>query len=45
MSIYFQAIIPKDYYDNHYSSLKFKTTMRNTIYDAFVNRGWKETEM
>ncbi|CAD8185015.1 unnamed protein product [Paramecium pentaurelia] len=44
MSEYFRKYIKKEHYANHYSNLKFKTSFRNCILEAFKRRLWKETE-
>ncbi len=44
MSEYFQALIPKEFFGLLPSQIKFKTPLKNTIYEALKNRGWKETE-
>ena len=45
MSEYFQVIFPKEYFSLHPSLIKFKTPLKNTIHEAMIQRGWKETEL
>ncbi|CAD8087466.1 unnamed protein product [Paramecium sonneborni] len=44
MSEYFRKYIKKEHYANHYTNLKFKTSFRNCILEAFKRRLWKETD-
>jgi len=44
MSEYFRKYIKKEHYPNHYSQVKFKTSFKNCIPDAFKKRGYREVE-
>lgn len=44
MSEYFRACIKKDHYGVHPSTIKFRSSLKNTIYEALKRRTWKETE-
>lgn len=44
MSEYFRASFKKEYYGVNPSQIKFKSSLKNTIYEALKRRGWKETE-
>ena len=43
MSEYFRKYIKKEHYPfTHFSHIKFKTTFRNCVLDAFKNKHYKE---
>ncbi|CAD8192456.1 unnamed protein product [Paramecium octaurelia] len=44
MSEYFRKYIKKENYPNHFSNIKYKTSFRNCILEAFKRRNWKETD-
>ena len=44
MSDVIRKYIKKDQYPVNPSSIKFKTTFKNCIYEAMKRRGWRETE-
>lgn len=44
MSEYFRLYIRKEHYGMHPSTIQFKTPLKNTIQEACLKRGWKETE-
>ena len=44
MSEYFRKYIKREHYNTHFSMIKFKTTFRNCVLDAFRKRGYKEVE-
>ncbi|CAK73860.1 unnamed protein product (macronuclear) [Paramecium tetraurelia] len=45
MSEYFRKYIKKENYANHFSTnIKYKTSFRNCILEAFKRRNWKETD-
>ena len=44
MSEYFRACLKKEYYGVYPTSIKFRSSLKNTIYEALKRRQWKETE-
>ncbi|CAK93295.1 unnamed protein product (macronuclear) [Paramecium tetraurelia] len=44
MSEYFRKYIKKENYGNHYTNIKYKTSFRNCILEAFKRRNWRETD-
>ena len=44
MSEYFRACLKKEYYGVFPTTIKFRSSLKNTIYEALKRRGWKETE-
>ena len=44
MSEYFRACLKKEYYGVYPTTIKFRSTLKNTIYEALKRRQWKETE-
>ena len=44
MSEYFRKYIKKEHYSTHYSAVKFKTSFRNCVLDAFRKKGYREVE-
>jgi tubulin polyglutamylase TTLL9 len=44
MSEYFKAAVKKEYYGVQPHTIKFKSSLKNTIYETLKRRGWKETE-
>ncbi|CAD8067487.1 unnamed protein product [Paramecium sonneborni] len=44
MSEYFRKYIKKENYANHFTNIKYKTSFRNCILEAFKRRNWKETD-
>ena len=44
MSEYFRKYIKKDHYTTHFSHIRFKTSFRNCVLEAFRKRGYKEVE-
>ena len=44
MSEYFRACLKKEYYGVYPTSIKFRSSLKNTIYEALKKRQWKETE-
>ena len=44
MSEYFRAAIKKEHYGVHPSTIKFKSSLKNSIHEALRKRTWKETE-
>jgi len=44
MTEYFRKYIKKDHYNTHFSQIKFKTSFRNCVLEAFRKRGYKEVE-
>lgn len=44
MSEYFKKYIKKEHYPTQPSQIKFKTSFRNCVLDAFRKKGYKEVE-
>ena len=44
MSEYFRKYIKKEHYPNHFSQIRFKTTFRNCVLEAFKKKSYKEVE-
>ena len=44
MSEYFRACLKKEYYGVYPTTIKFRSSLKNTIYEALKRRQWKETE-
>lgn len=44
MSEYFRKYIKKEHYATHPSAIRFKTSFRNCVLDAFRKKGYKEVE-
>ena len=44
MSEYFRACLKKEYYGVYPTTIKFRSSLKNTIYEALKLRQWKETE-
>ena len=44
MSEYFMAVVKKEHYGVQPNQIKFKSVLKNTIYEALKKRSWKETE-
>ena len=44
MSEYFRACLKKEYYGVYPTTIKFRSSLHNTIYEALKRRLWKETE-
>jgi tubulin polyglutamylase TTLL9 len=44
MSEYFRACLKKEYYGVYPTTIKFKSSLKNTIYEALKRRQWKETD-
>lgn len=44
MSEYFRACVKKEYFGIYPTQIKFRSTLKNTIYEALKRRLWKETE-
>ena len=44
MSEYFRACLKKEYYGVYPTTIKFRSSLKNTIYEALKRRQWKETD-
>ena len=44
MSEYFRACVKKEHFGIYPTQIKFRSTLKNTIYEALKKRLWKETE-